>query len=442
MLTISKDKYSQQIFLLWFILSVVSLAFSGVYSFLPLILRAPFLADLLKLKDFFKVSLIVHVNLAVLVWFLSSSAMLMSIIIRKPLIPLSFIAFFTSMIGSVFIIASPFIGASEAILNNYIPILHNLSFIIGISLFISGISIQVILSLVSYKNVKNNPINLSIYISALTFLVAVICFIKSVTEMKIITKDRFIDLMEYYELLFWGAGHILQFNYIQLIIVVWLVIIARLLPKDIYPIKSYFKIQWINFILVFVSIGAYWVYSLDSYELQEFFTLHMKYIGGILSIIVAIYCCYALLRNYKNNIPKLELTTFLTSLFLISSGGIIGYLISGMNVTIPAHYHGVIIGITVGLMGLFYMLMPQMGFSSVNPRLASLQMILYTTGQFIHIMALAISGGYGVLRKTPGTPVSLEAKIYMGIMGLGGIIALIGGVLFIVIIIKNMKENK
>ena len=75
-------------------------------------------------------------------------------------------------------------------------------------------------------------------------------------------------------------------------------------------------------------------------------------------------------------------------------------------------------------------------------RVASLQMLLYTIGQFIHIVALAISGGYGVLRKTPGAPMSTEAKIYMGIMGVGGIIALIGGILFIVLIFKHMKEQK
>ena len=42
---IPRDKLSKHILLLWFILSVVALAFSGIYSFLPIVHRAPFLAE-------------------------------------------------------------------------------------------------------------------------------------------------------------------------------------------------------------------------------------------------------------------------------------------------------------------------------------------------------------------------------------------------------------
>lgn len=439
---IPRDKLSKHILLLWFILSVVALAFSGIYSFLPIVLRAPFLAEFFQLKDFFKTSLIVHVNLAVLVWFLSSSAMLMNLVIKEVFAPISFTSFITAMIGSVFMIASPFVGTSEPILNNYIPILHNLCFILGVSLFLSGIFLQVIITILSYDRIKNNLINFSIYISALTFLVGVIAFIKSALGLKVIATNRFIDLIEYYELLFWGAGHILQFNYIQLIVIVWLVATAKLCPKFSPSAKSFFTLQWLNFVLIITSLIIYWLQPLDSPELIDFFTLHMKYVGGILVTIIAAWCSYYLLINYRKTFAALEFTAFCTSLFLILSGGVIGYLISEINVTIPAHYHGVIIGITVGLMGLFYILLPKLGFSSVNNRVASLQMFLYTTGQFIHIVALAISGGYGVLRKTPGALMSTEAKIYMGIMGIGGIIALIGGILFIVLIFKHMKEQK
>ena len=442
-LILPKDKLPRQIFILWFILAVVALAFSGIYSFLPYALRTPALSELLDLQHLFTVSLMVHVNLGVLVWFLSSTAMLMLIVTRPGFSMLSLVAFMCAMFGTVFIIASPFIGPAEAIKSDYVPILHNLTFIIGISLFISGILLQVLLTILSFNQVKNNLINFTIYMSAMIFLVAVICFIQSAIELKTISENRFIDLIEYYQLLFWGPGHVLQFNYIQLIIIVWILIVTRLCPDWKPNRSSFLSLQWANFMLVIPCIGIYWIYALDDWQLYEFFTLHMRYVGGLLAIIIAIWSCYILYikRNLWSN--NLEFTAFCSSIFLILSGGIIGYLITGANVTIPAHYHGVILGITVGLMGLFYMLLPKMGFRKVNNKSAIWQIILYSLGQFIHIVALAISGGYGVLRKTPGTELSMKAKMFMGAMGIGGSIALIGGILFIVLIFKNMRtENE
>jgi cytochrome c oxidase subunit 1 len=433
-LIIPKDRLNKHVFFLWLILAVVALAASVIYSFLPFALRTPFLAKLINLQDFFKVSLVVHVNLAVLVWFLSSTAMLMNLIIKSSLAPFSFTAFIASMIGSAFMIASPFVGVAEPILNNYVPILHNLAFILGISLFLSGILLQVILALLSYNQIKKNLINFTIYITGLIFLVALVCLIKSAIELRILAKGRFIDLIEYYELLFWGAGHVLQFNYIQLLLVVWFLLADKLAPNFNIKNRNLFILQILNFVLVSTSIFAYWIYPFDSVELHDFFTLHMKYTGGILIAIIAIWLCINC--RFKQT---LEFTIFSTSLFLLTSGGIIGYLINGANVTVPAHYHGVIIGITVALMGMFYILLPELGFNKVDNRQAKWQMLLYTVGQFIHVLALAISGGYGALRKTPGSELSVKAKIFMSMMGIGGIIALIGGVMFVVLIFKNIR---
>lgn len=430
-----EDKLNQHVFLLWFILAVSALAASGIYSILPFVLRAPFLAEIFHFKSFFKTSLIVHVNLGVLVWFLSSSAMLMTGVTKKKFASISFAAFMVSMMGSVFMIASPFVGAAEPVLNNYVPILHNLAFIIGLSLFFAGISLQVCLTIASRTMIRNDLIRLTIYISALIFIIAILCFILAARDLKNI--NRFIDLIEYYELLFWASGHVLQFNYVQLIIVVWLSVMGKAVYSKCN--KYTYPLQYLNFALVAITPLAFLFYFVDSPELYEFFTLHMKYVGGILTAIMAVWVFKIILKKETN---KLETTIFYCSLFLISSGGIIGYLISGINVTIPAHYHGVIIGITVGLMGYFYMILPEMGFTKINEKKANRQMIIYTMGQFIHIFGLAISGGYGALRKSPDGFLSVKAKIFMGVMGVGGAIALVGGIMFVVLIFSGMRGKK
>ncbi len=437
-LLLPKDKLSRCVFIAWFILAVMALAASGIYSFLPYALRTPFLAKYIDLKHLFNVSLMVHVNLGILIWFMSCSAMLMIIVTKESYIPISLVAFLSSVVGAIFIATSPFIGASEAIKSDYIPILHNLVFIIGISLFITGILLQAILTSLSYKKIKDNLVNFTIYMNAMIFLIVVICFVQSVYGINKVVGARFIDLVEYYQLLFWGPGHLLQFCYIQLIIIVWMVIAKTLTPKLSLDNTIFICLQWFNFLLVAISIMVYWFYPIDSAQLYDFFTLHMKYIGGLLATIIAIW----LLARMRINISKFEAVTLFSSIFLLLSGGFIGYLITGANVTVPAHYHGVILGITVGLMGLFYMILPKVGFRSVNNKHAIWQIMIYTVGQFIHVAALAISGGYGVLRKAPGTELSVKAKMFMGAMGVGGSLALIGGVLFVVLIFRNMKEDK
>jgi len=129
----------------------------------------------------------------------------------------------------------------------------------------------------------------------------------------------------------------------------------------------------------------------------------------------------------------------LWSLALFGAGGVIGLAISGANVKIPAHYHGSIVGVTLAFMGLAYYLLPRMGFGSPQGRLAALQPGLYGAGQLLHIVGLLWSGGYGVQRKVAGAEQVLrgvEQVAAMGLMGLGGLLAVAGGILFAVVVLR------
>jgi hypothetical protein len=69
---------------------------------------------------------------------------------------------------------------------------------------------------------------------------------------------------------------------------------------------------------------------------------------------------------------------------------------------------------------------------------------VYGGGQLIHIIGLAWSGGYGVQRKVAGSEQVLltwQQKTGMGMMGLGGLIAIIGGVLFVLVCLKAIRSK-
>jgi hypothetical protein len=60
------------------------------------------------------------------------------------------------------------------------------------------------------------------------------------------------------------------------------------------------------------------------------------------------------------------------------------------------------------------------------------------------MLGLLWSGGYGVQRKVAGADQvlrSAEQIAAMGLMGLGGLAAVAGGILFIVVVIRAMMAN-
>jgi cytochrome c oxidase subunit I len=133
----------------------------------------------------------------------------------------------------------------------------------------------------------------------------------------------------------------------------------------------------------------------------------------------------------------------LSSVLLFAAGGLIGVFISGSNVRIPAHYHGCIVGVTLALMGLVYHLLPQLGYGTPQGRLATLQPALYGVGQLMHIVGLVWSGGYGVQRKVAGAEQVLHSNgevAGMALMGLGGAVAIAGGLVFVAVLIRALRQ--
>jgi heme/copper-type cytochrome/quinol oxidase subunit 1 len=137
-------------------------------------------------------------------------------------------------------------------------------------------------------------------------------------------------------------------------------------------------------------------------------------------------------------------STLNSSVVLFTAGGVLGFLIAGLDIVIPAHYHGTTVGVTVAFMGLCYFLLPRLGFGPIPERMAFWQPYLYGGGQLLHIAGLAWTGGYGMQRKTAGAAQGIDRASEvagMGLMGLGGLISVIGGVLFLIVCYKSIRAR-
>ena len=70
---------------------------------------------------------------------------------------------------------------------------------------------------------------------------------------------------------------------------------------------------------------------------------------------------------------------------------------------------------------------------------------MYGGGQLLHITGLVWSGGYGVQRKVAGSEQVLRTTqevAGMGLMGLGGLIAIIGGILFVYVMLLAIVRGR
>ena len=424
----------------WLKLGVISLIAAGLFSLLLVLSRTPGVQDIIPWIDFFRTALVVHVNLSVLYWFMSFSCIFWSIYSAGRFLVLEKIALSLCIIGTVIIITAPFLGVGDPLINNYIPVLQHSIFLWGIGLFTLGVLIQCLRTLAIKPNMADT-VKLAPYIAAVFTLSAIIALAVSWFEL-----PTDIDNLIYYEYLFWGSGHILQFSHTCLLLFSWVLLLNFVGGK--LPI-SHSQLKWLFVFLLLPLFYAFNIYISNdvfspAYLVQ--FTELMKY-GGLTSLPLGLVIVWAILRSELNNNDETNAAkaALFCSIILFAAGGIIGFLIDGINVVIPAHYHGSIVGVTLAFMGIAYYLLPKLGFKKPIWKMARIQPYIYGGGQLMHILGLAWSGGYGVQRKTAGAAQGLDSLpevIGMGMMGLGGLISIIGGILFLIVMIRSIWNNK
>jgi heme/copper-type cytochrome/quinol oxidase subunit 1 len=194
---------------------------------------------------------------------------------------------------------------------------------------------------------------------------------------------------------------------------------------------------------VFVTPYAYLAHDIASVEHRRLLTWAMRLGGGVSILPIGLAVVFGLhARASDDDAARPLRAALLASLALFGAGGAIGIFIAGSNVRIPAHYHGCIVGVTLALRGLVYHLLPQLGWRAPAGRLAVAQPWLYGGGQLMHIVGLVWSGGYGVQRKVAGAEQVLRSPAEiagMGLMGLGGLVAIVGGLLFVVVVLRALR---
>ena len=431
--------------LAWLGLGIAALVASGFFSVLLVLSRTPQLQPYFPVVDFFRVALVSHVDLSVLVWFLAFGGALWSLTGDTRWKVLAWCAFALSALGTGVICIAPFVQVALPVMANYVPVLNGSVFLGGLILFGVGIGLLCLRAMgvtlpVGHQLTGDGALRFGLNAAMVATAVAGLTIAWSWAAL-----PYDMDIRAYYELLFWGGGHVLQFAYVLLMLVAWIWLASLIGPGLALSPRIMALLFALALLAVFLTPITYLAYEVTSIENHQLQTLLMRYGGGLVIGPIALAVIWSL-WPFQALSPKLRplRNSLLTSLLLFFAGGLIGFLIQGSDVRIPAHYHGCIVGVTLAMMGVSYHLLEQFGFTSPHSRTAAWQPVIYGGGQLLHILGLVWSGGYGVQRKVAGTEQVLHSTqeiLGMGLMGLGGLVAIVGGILFIGIVLNALVST-
>jgi len=124
-------------------------------------------------------------------------------------------------------------------------------------------------------------------------------------------------------------------------------------------------------------------------------------------------------------------------------------IISHNTLRIPGHFHATVVaGTTLAFMGLTYYVVPLIWRRRiVAPRLALAQVYAFGIGIAIFSAGMTTAGSYAVPRRHWDVqftgamfqpPVEAAAYVFLGIMGLGGLLAAVGGALYVGITVLSV----
>ena len=431
----------------WLMLALAALIGSGLFSVLLVLARTPGVNAFLPAGDFFRIALVVHVDLSVLVWFVAIAGLLWSLDLRtlseRGGLRVAHASLALCGLGALGMALAAFADPGEAVMANYIPMLDSAGFRAALWTFAAGALLLVLLALTRAEKVGpavdgTGALRFGLHASAVAAGVALVAFAWSLAVVPTTLPAK-----AYYEILYWGGGHALQFTWTLLMLVAWLALAhacgARV-PLSARVVLLLFAVALVS---VFVTPLAYLMHDVSTVEHRDLHTWAMR-VGGGLAIAPMALAVLLALPSRRPLAPTQQplRAALLASMLLFVAGGLIGMTIQGSNVKIPAHYHGCIVGVTLALMGVVYRLLPELGYGAPQGRLARAQPWVYGIGQLLHIVGLVWSGGYGVQRKVAGAEQVLRSPgeiAGMGLMGLGGLLAIVGGLLFAVVVLRAMR---
>lgn len=248
-----------------------------------------------------------------------------------------------------------------------------------------------------------------------------------------------------FELANWGGGHVLQLASTCAMLSAWILLLGAPLGRSPIP-RGYAAGVFALAVLPWLSAPLLAARGIQDIAARTVFTRLMQF--GLLPPVLAVLvgCVVALVRS-RASVRDPRVVGFAVSAALALAGFVLGALVRGSTTMVPAHYHASIGAVTAAFMTLAYPMLAALGHpvgSARARRLARVQPAVYGLGQLVFAVGFALAGAHGMARKVYGAEQQIRdgwATAGLVVMGLGGLAAVAGGVLFLVLVVSALRSH-
>jgi len=470
--------------------AVVSLLVGGVLALLILLTRWQYV-HLIDAENFY-MTLTVHgldmlafwiIFFEIAVLYFCSSTLLRS---RLATPRMAWLGFALMLIGAVTVNVAVFTGTSTVMFTSYVPLPGHPAFYLGLILFAVGALIGCFVFLGTLVVAKaEKTYEGSIPLVTFGALTACIIAIFTIASGAIILIPTFLWSTGYiksidplmYRTIWWAFGHSSQQINVSAHVAVWYAIAAIVFGAK--PMSE--RVSRVAFLLyiLFLQLASAHHLLADpglSTEWKVFNTSYAMYLAVLASMIHGLTVPGSIevaqrAKGYTKGLfewvrrapwSNPVFSGMFISLFGFGFlGGISGVMMGTEQLNmlihntiyVPGHFHAtVVIGTTLAFMALTYFLLPTLfNREVIMPGLAKWQPYLFGIGMAVFVLAMMGAGTLGVPRRHwditfagaalpyefPGT-----AMLMLGIMGVSGLVAIVGGALYIYLTVGSLLWGK
>lgn len=399
----------------WLLLAVSSLGLSALAALVLVLARTPILTALVA-PDIFPRALVVHVNLATLIWYLSMAGALWTEALPEHRRVAAMVAFFVAATGAFGVVATGFAAAGAPVLANYVPYLQNPVFVGSLACFATGGLATALISVTRPRDTAE----WGFMIARWPFFMGGAYLLLSLWK-----GAPLIDAL-------WGTGHVLQFGFVTLLMAIWLRLAERVgvqPPSAPLAIALFATASLPATLAPLLQIAG----ALDHGTLHTFHTQLMRWANWPAPLLFGLI----LLQGGRD---ALIAHGFAASIALFVIGILAGAAIDSQTTMIPAHYHGTIGAFTLALMAAVLARVSPAMNALGPPRPSRRPLTLYAAGIIMLIAGLAWSGTLGAPRKMAfnADGAELAATLAAALTGTGGAVTIIGVGLFVTIAVPRI----
>jgi len=470
--------------------AVLSMVMGGLTAVLVALTRWPAI-KLLPADQFYQVLTLHGVNM-LLFWIIFfeiavlyfCSSTLLRCRLATPRI--AWLGFALMVIGAITTNVAIFQGGSTVMFTAYVPMMAQPHFYLGLILFAVGALLGCFIFLGTLVVAKNErTYEGSIPLVTFGALTACIIAIFTIASGAIILIPTFLWSVGYikeidaqmYRLVFWAMGHSSQQINVAAHVSVWYAVAA--IAFGAKPLSE--KVSRSAFLLyiLFLQLASAHHLLADpgvSSEWKVLNTSYFMYFAVLASMIHGFtvpgaieaaqrekgytHGLFEWLRKAPWGNPVFS-GTFISLVGFGFLGGISGVVLGAEQLNllmhntyyVPGHFHAtVVIGTTLAFMALTYFLIPALFKRElILPGVAKFQPYIFGLSMYVMTLVMMGAGTLGVSRRHwdmafAGAPFQYEwpgaAYLMMGIAGLAGVVAVVGGVLWVLLVVGSLLFGK